>query len=61
MSDSNGTYLSRNAGWVSAFCVTHRALRSNTTSLLIVCLPAHPVDYGTHGMPHPPYIEGGTA
>jgi hypothetical protein len=22
-----------------------------------VCLTAHPVDYGTHGVPHPPYIE----
>jgi hypothetical protein len=29
--------------------------------IISVCLPAHPVDYGTHGMPHPPYIEGGTA
>jgi len=26
--------------------------------IFIVCLPAHPVDYGTHGVPHPPYIEG---
>ena len=26
----------------------------------IECLPAHPVDYGTHGVPHP-CIEGGTA
>ena len=25
------------------------------------CLPAHPVDYGTHGVPYPPCIEGGTA
>ena len=33
--DRNGTYLSRNAGWVSAFCVTHRAVRSNTTYFLL--------------------------
>jgi len=26
-----------------------------------LCLPAHPVDYGTHGVPHPPCIEGVTA
>ena len=39
-SDPNGTYLSRNAGWVSAFCVTHRALRRNTTDLFDGCLPA---------------------
>jgi len=29
----NGTYLSRNVGWVSVFCVTRQALRSNTTNL----------------------------
>ena len=34
-SDSNGTYLSLNVGWVSVFCVTHQALHSNTTPFLM--------------------------
>ena len=25
------------------------------------CLPAHPVGYGTNGVPNPPYIDDGTA
>ncbi len=52
---------SRNVGWVSVFCVTHQALRSNTTHLFNECLAAHPVGYGTNGVPDPPYIDSGTA
>ena len=34
-SDLNGAYFNRNVGWVSVFCVTHQALRSNTTHFLM--------------------------
>jgi hypothetical protein len=50
-----------NVGWVSVFCVTHQALRSNTTPLLIECLAAQPVGYSTNGVSYPPYIDDGTA
>ncbi len=33
--EPNGTCLSRNLRWVSAFCVTHQGLRSNTTHFLM--------------------------
>jgi hypothetical protein len=54
--DPNGTYLSRNVGWVSVFCVTYQALRSNTT-LFNVCLTARLVGYGTKCVPNPPLIR----
>ncbi len=53
---SNGTALSSNVGWVSVFCVTHQALRSNTTRLFKVCLTARLVGYGANNAPNPPYI-----
>jgi hypothetical protein len=42
---------------------TWRALEKTRMSPFscIACLPADPVDHGTHGVPHPPYIESGTA
>ena len=43
-----------NVGWVSDFRVTHRGLRSNTTSLSKVCLSARPVGYGANNAPNPP-------
>jgi len=40
-------------GWVSAFCVTHQALRSNTTPFFNECLAAQLVGYGTNSVPPP--------
>jgi len=56
-----GTYLSQNVGWVSVFCVTHQALRSNNNAFFNECLSAHLVGYATNCVANPPYIDYGTA
>jgi len=54
-------YSSSNVGWVSVFLRNPPGVAQQHNAFIIVCLPAHPVDHGTHGVPHPPYVEGGTA
>ncbi len=51
-----GAESGSNVGWVSVVCVTHQALRSNTTHLVKVCLAAPLVGYGANSAPNPPYI-----
>jgi len=57
----NGTYISRNVGWVSVFLRNPPGVAQQHNAFFSECLAAHPVGYGTNGVPNPLYIDDGTA